>query len=88
MLRMYKKSTNIQCYNTTDKAENIQRIKRNEGNMCMRETCVWGKHVCEGNMCVCVWMINDACLIHLSDYKSLGLYMNWKTEYNIKQLSL
>ena len=39
MLRMHKKRRKIQFYHITNKAENNQRIKRNEENMCV---CVFG----------------------------------------------
>ena len=38
MKRTHKKTSKIQFYHITNKAENNQRIKRNEENMCV---CVW-----------------------------------------------
>ena len=41
MLRMDKKTSKIQLYHIRDKAENNQRIKRNEGKrVCMFGCCV------------------------------------------------
>jgi hypothetical protein len=62
MLRMDKKTSKIQLYHIRDKAENNQRIKRNEENVCVCLYGVW----CMVSTCVYVCMLCGVWLVHLN----------------------
>jgi hypothetical protein len=48
---MHKKTRKIQFYHITEKAENNQRIQRNEGKV---------------RVCLCVWMLDGVWLVQIA----------------------